>query len=180
MKLLLLSILFAFNIQSNNDCPTTLIDKAFDPKFKADYFLFIPIQTAKDGIKCRLMIEKENFRKYMIAVDSSFSNNDTLKTFLKEILMKKRDFTFSEVFYQLMLKEKEYKLLTANNPFKKQSSEAFLKKYIINYSSKDDYLNLNPTFDLNEFPFVVENLFRLNYLVANGDGVIAVFKVSCK
>lgn len=180
MKLLSFLILFSVQTKCNTDCITTLVDKAFDSKFTADYFLFIPVYTAKEQTKCRLMIQKENFKKYMIAVDSTFSNNDTLKTFLKEILLKKRNFTFSEAFYQLMFKEKGYRLLTKSNPLNGQPTEAFLKKYIINYSPKDDYLNLNPSLSSNEFPFVVENLFNLNYIVAIGDGAIGVFKINCK
>ena len=85
-------LLLFFNVQRDNDCIDTLVNKAFDSSFKADYILFLPVETT-DGIG-RLMITKENLRKYMIAADSSFLSNDIIKDFVKRVINKKQKFYF--------------------------------------------------------------------------------------
>lgn len=129
------------------------------------------------------MILKENFRKYMIAFDSSYSDNDKLKNYLKELLNKKETLFFREIFYTTNFGLAEYKLLNEKNTIDistPQKSDVFLKKYLLDYTSTKAYFNLNVSTNIKNYYFVYERLFMMNYLVANGDGLIAVFKVDCK
>jgi len=183
MKLLAFVLCFCINSAHGADsCLNILVDKAYNPNFKADYFLFIPVESSKYK-KARLMILKENFRKYMIAFDSSYAENDKLKNYLKELLTKKKTLFFHEIFYTKNFGSIEYKLLTEKNRIDINTSntaEAFLKKYLLDFSSTRNYFNIDVSKSIKNFHFVYENLFKLNYLVAYGDGVIAVFKVNCK
>ena len=166
----------------SDSCVDALVDKAYDAKFKSDYFLFIPVETSKYK-KARLMILKENFRKYMVGLDSSYADNDRLKSYLKELLSKKKSLFFHEVFYIKSFGQPEYKLLNEKNTIDISTSkktDSFLKKYLLDYSSGRSYFNLNVSWPIKNYYFVYENLFMLNYLVANSDGTIAVFKVDCK
>ena len=61
----------------------------------------------------------------------------------------------------------------------KKNKNFFLRKYLSNYNEKEKYFNLNNTIPVEDFPFIYEQLFRMNFLVANGDGVIGVFEVTC-
>ena len=171
------------NPQYRSDiCVNALVDKAYDSNFKADYFLFIPVETSKYK-KARLMILKENFRKYMVAFDSSYTDNDKLKSYVKELLSKKKSLFFHEVFYTKSFGSPEYKLLNEKNTIDISTSkkaDTFLKKYLLDFSSNRIYFNLNISSPIKNYYFVYENLFMLNYLVANSDGAIAVFKVACK
>jgi hypothetical protein len=166
----------------SDSCVNALVDKAYDSKFKADYFLFIPVETSKYK-KARLMILKENFRKYMVALDSSYTDNDKLKSYLKELLSKNKFLFFNEVFYIKNFGQSEYKLLNVKNTIDISTSkktDSFLKKYLFDYSPNRSYFNLNVSLTIKNYYFVYENLFMLNYLTANSDGAIAVFKVNCK
>ncbi|MCP9750050.1 hypothetical protein [Ferruginibacter sp. HRS2-29] len=183
MKLLTLIFCLWMNPSyQTHTCTTSLVDKAYDPKFKADYFLFIPVETSKYR-NARLMILKENFRKYMIAFDSSYSDNDKLKNYLKELLDKKEKLFFHEIFYTTNFGLAEYKVLNEKNTIdistiKKR--DFFLKTYLFDYAPNKKYFNLNVSANIKNYYFVYERLFTMNYLVANGDGVIGVFKVACK
>lgn len=185
MKTLILLLLFTFQLSTKFDncpCVTELVNKAFDPTFKADYFLIIPVETSK--VKSgRLFISKENFKRYMIVIDSAYTDNEKLKNYVKNILNGSEKMYFHEVVYEQEFKEDEYKVLSEKNIIdisSQKKKNAFLKKYLYNYSEDRNYFNLNTSNSNPNYYFVYENLFKLNYLVANGDGVIAVFKVSCK
>lgn len=183
MKLLTLVLCFWMNpLYKPGPCINALVNKAYDAKLKADYFLFIPVETSKYR-KARLMILKENFRKYMIAFDSSYVDNEKLKSYLKDVLNKETTLFFHEIFYTKNFGSTEYKLLSSVNTIDVSTSkkaDIFLRKYLLDYSSTRSYFNLNVSTNIKNYYFVYERLFMMNYLIANGDGIIAVFKVDCK
>lgn len=81
---------------TSKSCINSLVDNAFDSTFKADYYLFIPIETkVGDG---RLMILKSKLNRYMIALDSTYSINANLKMYIKNILTRKEKMFFHEFF----------------------------------------------------------------------------------
>lgn len=180
IKLLFLILPFV-NVDSSINCVDAIVDRAFNPNFKADYFLFLPVETSKSKYG-RLMISKENFRKYMIALDSSYTNNDSLKCYVKKILNQKQQLFFHEFFYTENFGEEEYTIFYTKNKFDllvKKKQTDFLKKYLISYDEKEKYFNFNNTTPVQDFSSVYEQLFRMNFLVADGDGFIAVFRVIC-
>lgn len=181
IKFLFLILVPFFNAESSSSCTDALVDKAFDSNFKANYFLFLPVETSKSKTG-RLMILKENFRKYMIALDSSYSNNDNLKCYVKNILNHKQQLFFHEFFYKEKFGEEEYTLLYNKNKFDvvvKKSRSNFLKKYLVSYDEKEKYFTFNNTVPVEDFTSVYEQLFRMNFLVADGDGFTGVFRVIC-
>jgi hypothetical protein len=183
MKLLTLILCLCWNLSYGSDtCTNALIDKAFKPNFNANYFLIIPVETSKVK-RARLFILKENLRKYMIVLDSAYADNEKLKDYLKKVLSGREKMYFYESVYKQEFNSDEYEILKERNTIDintPKKSTTFLKKYLLHYSEKMNYLNLNLSIPIKNYYFVYERLFALRYLVASGDGVIAVFKVDCK
>lgn len=180
--LFLISLSFVPTDSSTCPCVKELVDKAFDPNFNADYFLIIPVETSK-AKKGRLFILKSNFKKYMTILDSTYTDNEKLKHYVKEVLSGSETMYFHEVVYKEDFKETEYKILSEKNPIDISTAKkknAFLNKFLYNYSPDRKYFNLNTSYPDSNYYFIYENLFNLNYLVASGDGVISVFKINCK
>ena len=109
-----------FGVDKSEKCIDALVDKAFDSTFNADYYLFIPIET-KTG-KGRIMILESNFKKYMIALDSTYSINANLRAYLKNILTGKQKMFFHEFFYKERFGQIEYQIL-----YKKSDNEVVLE-----------------------------------------------------
>lgn len=55
----------------------------------------------------------------------------------------------------------------------------FLKKYLVDYTNNKKYYNVNTKTPIDDYPFLYEQLFRLNFLVANGDGFIVAIPAIC-
>ena len=179
IKIFLILVLFG-NAKDDQNCIDALVNKAFIPTYKSNYFLFLPVKTT-DGFG-RLMITKENLRKYMIALDSSFINNDILKKYVAKQLNNNQNFFFNELGYKTSFGKKEYKIFYKKNRleyFSKKNRLLFLKKYLTNYNEKDDYFNFNTGVPTKDVWLAFEQLFHLGFLVAEGDGFTAVYRVKC-
>jgi len=165
----------------SDTCLDGLINKAFQPNFKANYLLCLPVQI--NNMQERIVIGKNDFAKYMVSVDSSFTDNEKLKEYVEEVIKGEKKFFFYEFVYKKLVDSSGYTLLFDKNKltaFAKQDKMGFLKKYLLNYDSDKTYYNLDLTKSPDDFYMVVEILFKMNYLTAYSDGYIAVIKANCE
>ncbi len=165
-------------------CVVALIDKAFSLDRKGDFYLFLPVETV-DNENARLMIKKSRYINYLLAFDSVYSNVDSLKTYTKDILLKKKKLFFDEYFFKQYFKSSDFVILTKRNPISlssKSNQDKFLKKYLSVYNKYSDFYEIhwslpNPT---RNYKYICERLFSLNYLVVEGKNEIIAVKVKCK
>ena len=192
MKLI---FIFAFNFLSptlqefksppDNKCIDKMVDKIFDTVINTNCYLVLPTETDKfeNG---KLFIQKESFQNYMVTMFSAkYQNIDTIKQFVKNVLLQKEKLIFSEMIYREFIKKEDFYVRDANeelNLKSKVKQEKFLQKYLCDYNSDQTAYNItrclpNPT---RNFLLIVDGFFRLNYLVNDVHDQIAVYKVHCE
>ena len=92
------------------------------------------------------MILKSNFKKYMIALDSTYSINVNLKAYVKNLVTGKQKMFFHEFFYNENFGLIEYQILYKKNKFDidvTRNKDLFLKKYLVNYTINKKYYNVS-------------------------------------
>ena len=92
---------------------------------------------------------------------------------------------FDENLFSEFYEKPKYWIISGENIIDISSEEkkiSFLKKYLNQYSPDTDFYNIISTLPnpVRRYDSIIETFFKLDYLVAEGDGVIGVYKVSCK
>ncbi len=164
----------------SNVCNDALVNTVFDNNFNANYYLCIPALVRDSSYS--LIIKRNNFKNYMSSLDIKFKNNDTLASYLKEVLNRTKKFTFFESACRDIIGIKDFQLISnkkKKNFISKIDKTGFLKRYLVNYDPNQPYFNLNTDFSPTDYYSIINRLFSLNYLVVEGDGVISVLKIDC-
>lgn len=174
-------------VQNREHCISSLVDIAFSPERLENFYLFLPSKNGKNK-NARLVIKKNDFINYLLAIDSTYKNIDSLKAFTKDVLLKKKKIRFNESFYKKKFKSKDYLFLTKKNPIDikpEKMKVIFLKKYLAFNLGKVgiyNWYNLDRAFSNPEkkYYYICENLFSLNYLVVSGHHETVALEVKCK
>ena len=92
---------------------------------------------------------------------------------------------FDEYLFSKFYEKPQYWIILDENNIDISSEEKkidFLKKYLKPYSSETDFYNIITTLPnpIRRYDFILETFFKLDFLVAEGDGIIGVYKVKCK
>lgn len=169
------------NLTNNDSCINKLTERLFAKDYYANYWLCIPATTNEGNV--RIVLEKENFIKYMIAIDSIYASPDSLRVYLTEVLTKKKRLRFYLSAYENILHLNGCTILKGENKYLKfalKNRSAFLKKYLGTSNEKITYYNLDYGNLTNQnFYLIIEALFNLKFIVAEGDGFTAVKRVKC-
>jgi len=181
--LFILIILFHHTLTAQY-CIEKKVDKIFDTSFYGNYYIVIPVETLNYE-KARLLITKEWFKKYVTILNHNYLNKDSIKLYLTNLLIGKQKMYFDEYIFGEYYDKPQYLIISDKNKndiSSKKKKLIFLKKYLIPYSPNTKFYNIigslpNP---MRRFDFLVETLFKLNYLLAEGDQVIGVSKVDCE
>ena len=166
------------------NCIKKKVDKIFDQRFKANFYIIMPVETLNYE-KARLLITKEWFRNYVTILNTNYLNNDSIKLYLKNLLMGKQKMYFDEYLFGEYYDKPQYLIISDKNKndiSSKKKKLIFLKKYLIPYSPETKFYNIITTLPnpMRRYDFMIETLFKLNYLLAEGDQVIGVIKVDCE
>lgn len=170
---------------SNKKCIDRMVDKIFDTVINTNCYLVLPAETDKYE-KGKVFIQKESFQNYMITLFSTkYQNIDTIKQFVKNVLLQKERLIFSEMIYREFIKKEDFYVKSASEKINlkgKVKQNIFLRKYLCNYSPETIAYNIthclpNPS---RNFLLIVDGFFRLNYLVNNVHNQTAVYKVICE
>lgn len=180
IKLLFLCLPF-FKINSPDTCTGQFVDELYKHNSVSNFYLCLPVEVSSK--KGRILIQQEDFAEYMIGIESSFANVDSLKIFVKEILTGERVFYFSEFVYKELVRNSGYKILFDKNkllPITTREKENFLTEYLYNYTTNGNFFNFNTGTPQENFFYAVEALFKMNFILCFSDGSVNVVKVTCK
>ncbi len=180
IKLLFIALHLS-NLTNTDTCINKLTDRLFANDFYANYWLCIPVTTS-DG-KARIVLEKEHFKKYMAAIYQIDEKQDSIKVYLTQVLTRKKNLHFYLSAYENILHLSGCKILKGENKYltlAKKNKAAFLKKYLGTSNEKDTYFNLNyENITTENYHSIIEALFNLKFIVAEGHGFTAVYKIDC-
>lgn len=181
--LFFLIILIHHSLLAQN-CIEKKVNKIFDQNFNANYYIVIPVETLNYE-KARLLITKEWFQNYATILNSNYLNNDSIKLYLMNLLMGEQKMYFNEYIFGEYYDKPQYLIISdknTNDISSKKKKLKFLKKYLIPYTPQTKFYNIITTLPnpMRRFDFLIETLFSLNYLLAEGDQIIGVIKVDCE
>lgn len=165
----------------DDTCTSKILDQLYKKNFASNYLLCLPVET--NGKKGRIIIDQKMFKKYMLALDSSFLDDQKLKKHLGDILSKRSSFFFYELIYEEKVGQSGYHLLFEPNSLissKKSEKKAFLNKYISHYNESENDLVFDTGTPATNYYCVVEALLKMNFLVSIGDGEIVIKRITYK
>lgn len=180
VRLLSILLLF-FQTDVSDTCPDKLVTQIFKPNYNSNYLLCLPVEI--DGKQARIVIEKKDFVKYMVTIDSSFVNIDKLKDSTIKILKGSKVFYFSKIVYKQKVGSSGYRILYDKNRLSddaRKNKYIFLKKYLLNFNLQETNFNFDTGNPSSDFYLAVEILFKMNYLTSFSDGTVNVSRVVCE
>lgn len=181
LKTFFLSLLVNCQFVQDDTCTSKILDQLYKKNFASNYLLCLPVET--NGKKGRIIIDQKMFKKYMSALDSSFIDDQKLKKYLGDILSNRTSFFFYDFIYEEKVGQSGYHVLFEPNNLVSAISSAkklFLSEYILHYNESEKDLVFDVSTPSENFYLAVEALFKMNFLVAIGDGEIVVKRIVCQ